>query len=156
MVYPSSLRPDGHPSNLVCITVTMNAELCAKSIRELARRILRSRGVIIQLPKHIEIDESLSLTISDLAPSLYFGVEIKIHQNENIVITNIGEAGGLIGTSQPSENEVWIPLDLQTGLNELSLEIIRLAAAGYPGCVGCGGEDAELPWQESKVRLLFD
>ena len=134
----------------------MDPELCTKSIRELARRILRSRGVIIQSPKYIDIDESLSLKISDLAPSLYFGVEIKYHQNENIVITNIGEAGGQIGISQPSENEVWIPLDLQTGFNRLSLEIIRLAAAGYPGCVGCGGEDAESPWEETKVRQLFD
>ncbi len=134
----------------------MNAELCARSIRELARRMLRSRGVIIQTPDHIDIDDYLSLKISDLAPSLYFGVEIKYHQKEQIVITNIGEAGGQIGYSEPPESEVWMPLDLQVGFDELSLELFRLAAAGYPGCVGCGGEDAELPWQETEIRKLFD
>ena len=63
----------------------MNPELCARSIRELARRMLRSRGVIIQTPDHIDIDDSLSLKISDLAPSLYFGFEIKFHKKEQIV-----------------------------------------------------------------------
>ena len=134
----------------------MNPELCARSIRELARRMLRSRGVIIQTPEHIDIDDSLSLKISDLAPSLYFGLEIKYHKKEQIVITNIGELGGQIGLPEPSETEVWIPVDLQVGFDELSLEIIRLAGAGYPGCVGCGGEDAELPWQETEIRKMFD
>jgi hypothetical protein len=33
--------------------------------------------------------------------------------------------------------------------------LLRLAAAGYPGCVGCAGPAAEVPWDEEASRLRF-
>ena len=133
----------------------MDADLCTRSVRELARRILRSRGVIFSLPSHIERDESLGIRISDLSPSLYFGIEVKTHELNNITVTNIGESGGIIGIDAPSESEVWVPLDLQTGFDTLIEEIIALASAGYPACAGCGGSDAETPWNELAIRELY-
>ena len=49
--------------------------MCARSIRELARRTLRSRGVIIRLPDNIKREENLAIQLSDLSPSLYFGID---------------------------------------------------------------------------------
>ena len=144
-----------HPSSLVGGTGCMDADLCTRSVRELARRILRSRGVIFSLPSHIERDESLGIRISDLSPSLYFGIEFKTHELNNITVTNIGESGGIIGIEAPAYSEVWVPLDLQTGFDILIEEVIALASAGYPACAGCGGSDSETPWNEMAIRELY-
>ena len=144
-----------HPSSLVGGTGCMDADLCTRSVRELARRILRSRGVIFSLPSHIERDESLGIRISDLSPSLYFGIEFKTHGLNNITVTNIGESGGIIGIEAPAYSEVWVPLDLQTGFDILIEEVIALASAGYPACAGCGGSDAVTPWDELAIRELY-
>ena len=144
-----------HPSSLVGSTGCMDADLCTRSVRELARRILRSRGVIFSLPSHIERDENLAIRISDLSPSLYFGIEFKTHDLDNITVSNIGETGGEIGMDAPSESKVWVPLDLQTGFDILIEEVIALASAGYPACAGCGGSDAETPWDELAIRELY-
>ena len=155
MVDPSHSRLMRHPSSLVGGTGCMDADLCTRSVRELARRILRSRGVIFSLPSHIERDESLGIRISDLSPSLYFGIEFKTHELNNITVTNIGESGGIIGIEAPAYSEVWVPLDLQRGLDILIEEVIALASAGYPACAGCGGSDAETPWDELAIRELY-
>ena len=133
----------------------MDADTCALSIRELARRTLRSRGVIIRLPDNIKREENLAIQLSDLSPSLYFGIEYKYHNLETIVVTNIGQGGGVIGLEAPDESEVWVPIDMQTGLDLLSKEIIALASAGYPACAGCGGPDAETPWDELTIRKSY-
>ena len=144
-----------HPSSLVGGTGCMDADLCTRSVRELARRMLRSRGVLFTLPSHIERDESLGIRISDLSPSLYFGIEFKTHELNNITVTNIGESGGIIGIEAPAYSEVWVPLDLQRGFDILIEEVIALASAGYPACAGCGGSDAETPWNEMAIRELY-
>ena len=133
----------------------MDADMCARSLRELARRTLRSRGVIIHLPDNINREENLAIRLSDLSPSLYFGIEYKPHNLESIVVTNIGQGGGVIGLEEPDESEVWVPIDLQTGFDLLSTEIIALASAGYPACAGCGGPDAETPWEELAIRKSY-
>ena len=155
MVDPSHSRLMRHPSSLVGGTGSMDVDLCTRSVRELARRILRSRGVIFSLPSHIERDENLAIKISDLSPSLYFGIEFNTHDLDNITVTNIGECGGIIGIEAPANSEVWVPLDLQTGFDILIEEVIALASAGYPACAGCGGPDAETPWNELAIRELY-
>ena len=144
-----------HPSSLVGSTGCMDADLYTRSVRELARRILRSRGVIFSLPSHIERDENLGIKISDLSPSLYFGIEFKTHDLDNITVTNIGESGGVIGIEAPADTEVWVPLGLHIGFDILIEEVIAMASAGYPACAGCGGSDAETPWDELAIRELY-
>tara|TARA_B100000029_G_scaffold361238_1_gene354198 strand:+ start:1716 stop:2072 length:357 start_codon:yes stop_codon:yes gene_type:complete len=117
--------------------------------------MLRSRGVIFSLPSHIERDENLGIKISDLSPSLYFGIEFKTHDLDNITVTNIGECGGIIGIDAPADSEVWVPLSLQIGFDILIEEVIAMASAGYPACAGCGGSDAETPWDELAIRELY-
>ncbi len=144
-----------HPSSLVGGTGSMDVDLCTRSVRELARRILRSRGVIFSLPSHIERDENLAIKISDLSPRLYFGIEFNTHDLDNLTVSNIGECGGIIGIEAPANSEVWVPLDLQTGFDILIEEVIALASAGYPACAGCGGSDAETTWNELAIRELY-
>ncbi|MAJ18488.1 MAG: hypothetical protein CMA06_01445 [Euryarchaeota archaeon] len=133
----------------------MSANDCTKSLRELARRILRSRGVIIRHPSEVEVPSELSLEISDLAPSLHFGLESKVHSDTEIVVSLIGEDGGSIGMKEPNISQVWIPMENNVGFSELIEQVLKLAAAGYPGCVGCGGPDAEEMWDEKSIRLGF-
>ena len=133
----------------------MSANDCTKSLRELARRILRSRGVIIRHPSEVEVPSELSLEISDLAPSLHFGLESKVHSDTEIVVSLIGEDGGSIGMKEPNISQVWIPMENNVGFSELVEQVLKLAAAGYPGCVGCGGPDAEEMWDEKSIRLGF-
>ena len=133
----------------------MSANDCTKSLRELARRILRSRGVIISHPSEVEVPSELSLEISDLAPSLHFGLESKVHSDTEIVVSLIGEDGGSIGMKEPNISQVWIPMENNVGFSELIEQVLKLAAAGYPGCVGCGGPDAEEMWDEKSIRLGF-
>ena len=133
----------------------MSANDCTKSLRELARRILRSRGVIIRHPSEVEVPSELSLEISDLAPSLHFGLESKVHSDTEIVVSLIGEDGGSIGMKEPNISQVWIPMENNVGFSELIEQVLKLAAAGYPGCVGCGGPDAEEMWDEKSIRLSF-
>ena len=133
----------------------MSANDCTKSLRELARRILRSRGVIIRHPSEVEMPSELSLEISDLAPSLHFGLESKVHSDTEIVVSLIGEDGGSIGMKEPDISQVWIPMENNVGFSELIEQVLKLAAAGYPGCVGCGGPDAEEMWDEKSIRLGF-
>lgn len=133
----------------------MSANDCTKSLRELARRILRSRGVIIRHPSEVEMPSELSLEISDLAPSLHFGLESKVHSDTEIVVSLIGEDGGSIGMKEPNISQVWIPMENNVGFSELIEQVLKLAAAGYPGCVGCGGPDAEEMWDEKSIRLGF-
>ena len=133
----------------------MSANDCTKSLRELSRRILRSRGVIIRHPAEVEIPPELSLEISDLAPSLHFGLESKVHSNNEIVVSLIGEDGGSIGMKEPKISQVWIPMEVNDGFSELVGQVLKLASAGYPGCVGCGGPDAEEIWDEKSTRLSY-
>ena len=60
-----------------------------------------------------------------------------------------------MGAEEPDESEVWIPIDLQIGLDLLSTEIIALASAGYPACAGCGGPDSETTWDELTIRKMY-
>ena len=95
------------------------------------------------------------MEISDLAPSLHFGLESKVHSNNEIVVSLIGEDGGSIGMNEPNISQVWIPMEVKDGFSELIGQVLKLAAAGYPGCVGCGGPDAEEMWDEKSTRLDF-
>ncbi len=133
----------------------MSADDRTRSVRELARRILRSRGVIIRHPSELAILEDLSVQISDLAPSLQFGVNFKENDGDEVVIETLGENGGRISSHPPNNDEVWIPLPLASSFEKLISETLALARAGYPGCLGCGGPDAEEPWDESAARLRF-
>lgn len=132
----------------------MRSTIEAAAISELARRALRSKGVVIRHhnPAALDIDD-LSVKITDLAPGVLLGVVGEISDSKGIVIDIMSSPGGVLTNEEPGDNRVvWIPGDCTSIWNRFTDTVLRLAAAGYPGCVGCAGPAAEVPWDEEASR----
>ena len=124
------------------------------AISELARRTLRSSGITVRTKdvERLRID-SLSVLISDLAPSVISGAIAEEADEGTIAIVLEGEPGGFIGGPEPRTLDgVWIPGNPEELWEEFGSSVLDLAAAGYPGCIGCAGPAAELPWDEEASR----
>ena len=135
----------------------MRATVEAAAISELARRALRSDGFVVghRNPRALGLDV-LSLEISDIAPGLLLGVVGEVHELDGIIIDIGGSPGGAIAVGEPKDRGVvWIPGDMHSIWERFKDSLLRLAAAGYPGCVGCAGPAAEVPWDEEASRLRF-
>ena len=132
----------------------MRSTIEAAAISELARRALRSEGMVIhhRNPTSLDID-ALSVKISDLSPGTLLGVVGKESDSEGITIETLNSPGGVIATKEPVDSKVvWIPGDCSSIWNRFTNTVLRLAEAGYPGCVGCAGPAAEGPWDEEASR----
>ena len=132
----------------------MRSTIEAAAISELARRTLRSNGLVVHTrnPASLGIN-GFSLTISDLAAGLVLGVASENSDSEGIEIELQDLPGGIIAASEPADMRVvWIPGDCLPIWNRFKDTVLGLAAAGYPGCVGCAGPAAELPWDEEASR----
>ena len=124
------------------------------AISELARRTLRSSGITVRTKgvERLRID-SLSVLISDLAPSVISGAIAEETDEGAIAIVLEGEPGGFIGGPDPRTLDgVWVPGNPDELWEEFGSAVLDLAAAGYPGCIGCAGPAAELPWDEEASR----
>ncbi len=132
----------------------MRSTIEAAAISELARRALRSEGMVIhhRNPTSLGID-ALSVKISDLSPGTLLGVVGEESASEGITIETLNSPGGVIATKEPVDSKVvWIPGDCSSIWNRFTNTVLRLAEAGYPGCVGCAGPAAEGPWDEEASR----
>ena len=132
----------------------MRSTIEAAAISELARRALRSEGMVIhhRNPTSLDID-ALSVKISDLSPGTLLGVVGEESDSEGITIETLNSPGGVIATKEPVDSKVvWIPGDCSSIWNRFTNTVLRLAEAGYPGCVGCAGPAAEGPWDEEVSR----
>ena len=106
-------------------------------------------------PRALGVDE-LSIEISDIAPGLLLGVVGEFHEIDGIVIYIGGSHGGAIAVDEPEDREVvWIPGDMNSIWERFTDTLLKLAAAGYPGCVGCAGPAADMPWDEEASRRRF-
>ena len=124
------------------------------AISELARRTLRSSGITVRTKgvERLRID-SLSVLISDLAPSVISGAIAEETDEGANAIGLEGEPGGFIGGPEPRTLDgVWVPGNPDELWEEFGSSVLDLAAAGYPGCIGCAGPAAELPWDEEASR----
>ena len=84
---------------------------------------------------------------------MIFGIQNKLHISECIKITfEKTPKGGIISKICPENlDDVWIKGDYKYW-PRLKKIIFDLAEAGYPGCIGCAGPAAELPWDEISSR----
>ena len=132
----------------------MRSTIEAAAISELARRALRSKGMVIRHHNPAALDiENLSVKITDLAPGVLLGVVGEISNSKGIVIDIMNSPGGVLSNEEPEDNKaVWIPGDCTSIWNRFTDTVLTLAAAGYPGCVGCAGPAAEVPWDEEVSR----
>mgnify|MGYP001269157371 FL=1 len=125
------------------------------AMREWSRRFLRNSEILTKSTKDLS-DKILNLHyyFNDKAPSQYSQIQQEIINEDSIYLyTNnklIGQVGGEISREMTS---VYIPADdVSVEWNHLERIILELIDAGYPGCVGCGGPDADEEWDENKNR----
>ena len=134
----------------------MRATFEAAAISELARRTLRSDEVSFKAGSMFSDDiGGLSTALSDSSPSLIIEVKYFEVESDTITIEFTELAGGRIGEEEPGDDLVWIPGDVHDIWSRYLRVMVELASAGYPGCVGCAGPAAEVPWDEvlSRSRL---
>ena len=131
----------------------MRATFEAAAISELARRTLQSSEVTFEADGLYSEDiDSLSAKLGDVSPTLIIAVN-QIKVNRNSICSEFPEPpNGRIGGREPTDDVIWIPGDIPDIWRRYLKVMLELAIAGYPGCVGCAGPAAELPWDESLSR----
>ena len=124
----------------------------ALCIAEAARRLLRTEDTSLVVPEDL-IDEALqlSLAISDGIPKMVREPTISTGHESRIEVEGLLQLGG----GEPTLEICWIPAsseELHSVWSIWTNQIHDLMAAGYPGCVGCGGPGSEGEWDESASR----
>ncbi len=126
------------------------------SIRESARRLLRCTVGKINVPNEY-VDEcyNLVLNVSDLQPSLVIDPVINPVQKNSLFefYENDLKIIQLSGLEPNDLNICWVPGTLREIWTEFCRYAKALAEAGYPGCLNCGGSDAQEDWDEKSRRL---
>tara|TARA_B100000965_G_C19600318_1_gene762221 strand:- start:222 stop:776 length:555 start_codon:yes stop_codon:yes gene_type:complete len=121
---------------------------------ELAKRILKSRGLLLEGNEAgiLRMEEALVIA-ADANPSIIIDIEYGGRDSSNqLMISPFGGHGGIIGGSEPDiEDIVWLPGDVELQIQNLFSSIVSLASAGYPGCIGCIDEE---PWSEREWRAV--
>ena len=121
-------------------------------IAEAARRLLRTEDTSLIVPETLMNEAiELCLSISDGIPKLIREPTVSMGPENQIVVEGLAQLGG----DEPPLSICWI----STGSSELeslwvrwTQQISDLIAAGYPGCVGCGGPGSEGKWNETASR----
>ena len=128
----------------------------ADSLREAARRLLRSEGGILYLNRNISDGaKELILKISDKVPSKISFPKLAYIESHEILLECLGN-NFYIGEEEKSEEYCWVKSHKSnTGdsWGDFSTMVLELALAGYPGCIGCGGPGSEEIWDESRSRI---
>ena len=128
----------------------------ADSLREAARRLLRSEGGILYLNRNIsDAAKELILKISDKVPSKISFPKLAYIESHEILLECLGN-NFYIGEEEKSEEYCWVKSHKsKTGdsWGDFSTMVLELAMAGYPGCIGCGGPGSEEIWDESRSRI---
>lgn len=116
------------------------------SLREAARRLLREDGCTLVVPSQ-NMKEAWEIVqlIADHVPSK---TELPTVIEGQLSISGLAQLGG----EEPSLDICWVP---NCTWDDFTEQVIFLLQAGYPGCVGCGGTDAESGWNEAVRRSQF-
>ena len=126
------------------------------SLREAARRLLRSEGGILYLNRSISDDAiKMMLKISDIVPSKISFPELSYIESQEILLECSGN-NFYIGEEEKSEEYCWVKSHKsETGesWDDFRNMVLELAIAGYPGCIGCGGPGSEEIWDEANSRI---
>ena len=126
------------------------------SLREAARRLLRSEGGILYLNRSIKDDAiKMMLKISDIVPSKVYFPELSYIESQEILLECSGN-NFYIGEEEKSEEYCWVKSHKsETGesWDDFRNMVLELAIAGYPGCIGCGGPGSEEIWDEANSRI---
>lgn len=129
------------------------------AVREIARRILREENLTIHAPQsfHARLD-GLVLALGDAQPSRTIFPTVTAHDAPLIDIISEGSDEfddgliGRMGAIKPTNGVCWVPLEVNDAWNSVIEACGELLAAGYPGCLGCGGPNSEAAWDEQLSR----
>ena len=126
------------------------------SLREAARRMLRSQGGILHINKsRSESLDELMLQISDKVPSKLEFPEVSYIDSEEVIFKSENNNFS-IGENEAPVNFCWVKSNRSDSGNawaDFTSMVLDLATAGYPGCLGCGGPGSEELWDEMKSRV---
>ena len=132
------------------------------AVREAARRILRLEALTIWAPSEcIPQLDALVLSMGDAQPSRLTFPILKPHNQPSIDVSLLAPEENLsglvvrLGQHEPEPETCWIPMDVAESWSVVNEACIELLAAGYPGCLGCGGPNSERPWDELKSRNIW-
>ncbi|DAC44227.1 MAG TPA: hypothetical protein HA315_02190 [Candidatus Thalassarchaeaceae archaeon] len=126
------------------------------SLREAARRMLRSQGGMLYINRsNSEGVSELMLRISDMVPSKLEFPEVIYTDSDEIVFESL-ENNFSISESRISLDYCWVKSVMSESGEpwyDFSTMVVELATAGYPGCIGCGGPGSEEYWDEATMRI---
>jgi hypothetical protein len=135
----------------------------SSSLAEAARRLLRTDGCTLEVPARMGPEaERLALAISDALPSLLREPVVLSDADAPSAWTWIcirADEGLLarLGGAEPGLEACWIPepSDIDFLWVRFTRLVNSLLEAGYPGCEGCAGPEADEPWDERARRGAF-
>ena len=124
------------------------------AVREAARRILRTRRVVIEVMQDdLELAHRLVMAISNANPAQLTLPEV--HTAESAVIWDGDADAPLVvwdATADPRAVLFQPGHAHSVNFEEVAAMAHTLIEAGYPGCLGCGGPGLEDPWDEEAWR----
>ena len=132
-------------------------------VRETSRQLLRSTQIHLDIPPEFQKDiETILLEISDYQPAKTQFPTFTTSMRNDVCMYERDEKNGnlqliaYIGSEEPEPDVRWIKMPVHDGWKEVVLACSELHEAGYPGCIGCGGPNSELPWEEHKSRSRLE
>jgi len=131
------------------------------AVQEAARMMLREDGRTIEAPAslHLSIQE-LILKMGNNMPARQTFPKVILCEQDSIVFMTQTEIHPrfFCGLKSPPIHTLWIPFEASNIWSDLERAMHDLLDAGYPGCLGCGGHDAEEEWDEdaSRKRMQLD
>jgi hypothetical protein len=125
------------------------------AVREVARRWLRMEHIILRGPSWLEHEvNELNLIMSDKLPARMIFPEFELVEGDVLRFIDASEQKTVaeVTFQSPEMSVVWLPMETTEAWNALKSTCLDLLEAGYPGCVGCAGPEAEWDWDEANHR----
>ena len=127
-------------------------------VREIARTLLRSTDVVVVGPEWLSSKvHELGTKIGDAIPSRSRFPAFCASDEPTLLMTSQQQEHPLVacGAEEPDLPTIWLPMDATEAWGTIVGVAEDLLQAGYPGCLGCGGPNAEQPWDEEASREVL-
>ena len=151
-------NPSDKPSFKTCGVLDENMRITDRrwpAVREAARRLVREHNIVLQGPDWLEQElHELSIHMGDRLPSrTTFPTCLPMAEEPLTMIdAETNRVLVLCSFAEPHHDVVWIPLETHEAWQAIKSTAMDLIDAGYPGCIGCAGAEAEQPWDEKTNR----
>ena len=114
---------------------------------------------MIHLPeRHLEDLRKLILEMSDYQPAKIDYPEYIASELDAINVYQMkSDSTGLehlahVSLNEPNLTVRWVKMEVDEGWKHIIESCRELHEAGYPGCIGCGGPNSELPWMNLEIE----